>query len=660
MHRCQGVALALAFRPSKPQALSSCRLHTILSQGDRSSLSWYWQRHDAHPGCKGRAQLSLDCSHLCSGHEIAEPYLAYIAHDLGARRPPNPPPPPLPPPPLSPLPPPPPSGMALLTALLSEVKAQPTLPLSTQPLSLKPQNGSAAASALWSAASSRLSVSFEKAATAAWEELRAAKAAVYRMRAEQQFAQLRAANAAPFTVASWYGLQPEVKWRFSMEGRVPITVKHGWGGGDGLRQLHDVNLTVLEEIVRQRATEWSGARERSGLALVRGAARAGSRGLERLPRSENVAGRRQDIPVRQVGGGVAVASFIKTDPGSGRIIWSHSLLHKMVMLRNGLLRFAPNATSSGRGAAPLPSSSLSPPDFPSAAEDLHTACAIFASHEVRVSQLAGGGKRGNTRGSGFHGTSTTGRGGSGGGGAGGGGSRGGGSGRGGSGGGPSIGVFGGGPIAALSPWIEVVMHGCLRPQPRLITTVEPSPPILLLPQVRVKAQGRDWAQRHGAEATTREATARLEAREETVLAGVPLRTIEARQLPTEWAAGRASFDVAVSFSTVEHDGLGRDDTVHPDGDMAALQEIWHCLRPGGVLFLGIPLSTKDALVWPFQRLYGPVRLPKLLENFTLLAHVRHGHVTKFHSWAQSSTRIFGGTGRWAYQPVLVLRKETTD
>ena len=223
--------------------------------------------------------------------------------------------------------------------------------------------------------------------------------------------------------------------------------------------------------------------------------------------------------------------------------------------------------------------SLSPPDYRDAAEDLELACRTF---------LGGGSSPSEPL---------------------------------------SVGVF-----SAISPWAELVMHGCLQPSPSAITTVDYNPPIILNDMrgdVEAAAAEQDRPD-------------------------LPLRSIDARMLPLEWSRGRATFDVIVSFSGIEHDGLTRyGDPVNPYGDMAAMREMWHCLRPNGLLLLGIPLSAVDALFWPGHRLYGPVRLPLLVSNFTLLAHVRQGRVTT----SRSGRTLYGSTGRWAYQPVLVLRKE---
>ena len=69
-----------------------------------------------------------------------------------------------------------------------------------------------------------------------------------------------------------------------------------------------------------------------------------------------------------------------------------------------------------------------------------------------------------------------------------------------------------------------------------------------------------------------------------------------------------TLQVIVSFSGLEHDGLGRyGDPIHPNGDRAAMSEIRSFLRPGGLLLLGIPTTPHDDTAWPALRFYGPSR-----------------------------------------------------
>ena len=114
---------------------------------------------------------------------------------------------------------------------------------------------------------------------------------------------------------------------------------------------------------------------------------------------------------------------------------------------------------------------------------------------------------------------------------------------------------------------------------------------------------------------------------------------------------------------MEHDGLGRyGEPVHPDGDLAAMRELWLSLKPKGFLLLGVPTCHRDTLFFPWHRVYGPIRLERMLRGFTLLARVWDGAVVHGGlEMAHQSPPLFGKRGSsgscwWQNQHVLVLER----
>jgi FkbM family methyltransferase len=78
------------------------------------------------------------------------------------------------------------------------------------------------------------------------------------------------------------------------------------------------------------------------------------------------------------------------------------------------------------------------------------------------------------------------------------------------------------------------------------------------------------------------------------------------------------FDAAFSISTFEHDGLGRyGDPLNPYGDIEAMAKMKSVVKPSGLLFLAVPLGA-DTVVWNSHRVYGSLRLPKLLSQWRVL------------------------------------------
>jgi hypothetical protein len=74
------------------------------------------------------------------------------------------------------------------------------------------------------------------------------------------------------------------------------------------------------------------------------------------------------------------------------------------------------------------------------------------------------------------------------------------------------------------------------------------------------------------------------------------------------------YDAIVSFSSIEHSGLGRyGDSLNPNGDIEAMENIYKSLNDGGICFVGFPVG-KDYLVWNAHRIYGEIRLNLLYLN----------------------------------------------
>jgi hypothetical protein len=80
------------------------------------------------------------------------------------------------------------------------------------------------------------------------------------------------------------------------------------------------------------------------------------------------------------------------------------------------------------------------------------------------------------------------------------------------------------------------------------------------------------------------------------------------------------FDVALSISSFDHDGLGRyGDPLAPDGDLHAMHVARTLLLTPttGKLLLTVPIGP-DVIAWNLHRRYGKHRLPKLLRGWKVL------------------------------------------
>jgi hypothetical protein len=102
------------------------------------------------------------------------------------------------------------------------------------------------------------------------------------------------------------------------------------------------------------------------------------------------------------------------------------------------------------------------------------------------------------------------------------------------------------------------------------------------------------------------------------------------------------YDAIISFSLLEHSGLGRyGDPLDPNGDIKTMGHIYNNLTDNGLLIWGAPVG-KDALFWNAHRIYGPKRLPLLFNRFKEL---------KWYGGNKEDLFL-----QDFYQPVIVLQK----
>jgi Caenorhabditis protein of unknown function, DUF268 len=75
------------------------------------------------------------------------------------------------------------------------------------------------------------------------------------------------------------------------------------------------------------------------------------------------------------------------------------------------------------------------------------------------------------------------------------------------------------------------------------------------------------------------------------------------------------FDAVVTFSSVEHSGLGRyGDALNPWGDLQTIARAWCITKAGGGLLLGVPVGP-DSIAFNAHREYGPIMLSHLTSNW---------------------------------------------
>ncbi len=83
----------------------------------------------------------------------------------------------------------------------------------------------------------------------------------------------------------------------------------------------------------------------------------------------------------------------------------------------------------------------------------------------------------------------------------------------------------------------------------------------------------------------------------------------------EFAKSDVKYDCVITYSWIEHCGLGRyGDPLDPNGDLNTMDAIHHHLIDHGKLIWGAPVGH-DAFVWNAHRVYGRIRIPKMFLGF---------------------------------------------
>lgn len=113
----------------------------------------------------------------------------------------------------------------------------------------------------------------------------------------------------------------------------------------------------------------------------------------------------------------------------------------------------------------------------------------------------------------------------------------------------------------------------------------------------------------------------------------------------EYNQNPKKFDAIISISSFEHEGLGRyGDPMNPNGDLLAMENASKMLKDDGILFLAVPVG-KDCLVWNLHRVYGHLRLKKLLSGWRII---------KYYGF--TSEDLYKDASVTVHQPIFVLKK----
>ena len=131
------------------------------------------------------------------------------------------------------------------------------------------------------------------------------------------------------------------------------------------------------------------------------------------------------------------------------------------------------------------------------------------------------------------------------------------------------------------------------------------------------------------------------------------------ELRKQFNAGNIpQFDAMVSFSSLEHSGLGRyGDALNPYGDLITMAKTWCLTRPGGRALVGVP-SGMDLINFNANKLYGRIMLPHLFANWNQIYSEYKDHPDGLESDPKD---VCGEdeqdeSVRYCFQPMTVLEK----
>jgi hypothetical protein len=114
------------------------------------------------------------------------------------------------------------------------------------------------------------------------------------------------------------------------------------------------------------------------------------------------------------------------------------------------------------------------------------------------------------------------------------------------------------------------------------------------------------------------------------------------------------FDVVVSYSSIEHIGLGRyGDEIDPDGDLKYMNNLLKIIHNNTYLLIGIPVAENYLLEGRWHRIYDEKRIEKLFNFYDILLTSKNGNINKKIDYSFDTEYKFN----WQNQPIIVIKKK---
>jgi hypothetical protein len=113
------------------------------------------------------------------------------------------------------------------------------------------------------------------------------------------------------------------------------------------------------------------------------------------------------------------------------------------------------------------------------------------------------------------------------------------------------------------------------------------------------------------------------------------------------------FDLIISYSSIEHIGLGRyGDELNPDGDLQYMNKLCNIIHDDSILLIGIPVSEKYFVDGNWHRIYDETRLLKLLNGFEILISSKNNVLNTNIDYSFDNNYKYD----WQNQPIIAVKK----
>jgi hypothetical protein len=134
----------------------------------------------------------------------------------------------------------------------------------------------------------------------------------------------------------------------------------------------------------------------------------------------------------------------------------------------------------------------------------------------------------------------------------------------------------------------------------------------------------------------------------------PIEIEDSRIVFTHTDNIKEKYDIIISFSSVEHIGLGRyGDPIDDEGDIKFMSYAYDILTNKGIFLLGIPVAKTYKIDGHWHRIYDETKLNTLLEKYQISMSSKNNIISEKIDFSFDNFY----SQDWQNQPFILLRKK---